>query len=93
VIGDFWAARSKYPTSQDLHHEVGVYSRFWHDIYVTLSDFDKETGKRATFEMNINPTVRLVWIATFIMILGGLIAIFDPYRGNRSRDAIRAMEA
>ena len=93
VIGDFWAARSKYPTSQELHHEVGVFSRFWHDIYVTLSDFDKETGKKATFEMHINPTVRLVWIATFIMVLGGLIAIFDPYRGNRSRDAIRAMES
>lgn len=92
-VGEMWAARSKYPTKPELLHEVGVFGRFWHDIYVTLSDFDKESGKKATFEMHINPTVRLVWIATFVMVLGGLIAVFDPYRGNRSRDTIRAMEA
>lgn len=92
AVGEMMVARSKYPTKQELLHEVGVFSRFWHDIYITLSDFDKETGKKATFEMHVNPTVRLVWIATFIMVFGGLIAIFDPYRGNRSRDAIRAME-
>lgn len=91
-IGEMWAARAKYPTKPELLHEVGVFGRFWHDIYITLSDFDKESGTRATFEMHINPTVRLVWIATFIMVIGGLIAMFDPYRGNRSRDAIRAME-
>ncbi len=85
-------ARSKYPTSSELHHEVGVMSNFWHDFYVTLSDFDRTTGDRATFEMHINPTVRLVWIAAFVMVIGGLIAMFDPSRGNRSRDALRVLE-
>jgi cytochrome c-type biogenesis protein CcmF len=86
-------SRAKYPTSSELHHEVAVHSELWHDLYMTLSDFDRETGNRATVEININPTVRFVWIAAFVMVFGGLIAMFDRYRGNKSRDAIRAVEA
>ncbi len=85
-------ARSKYPTSSNLNHEIALMSTFWHDLYVTLSDFDRDTGKKATFEFHINPTVRFVWIAAFVMVTGGLLAIFDRYRGNKSRDAIRATE-
>lgn len=92
-VGPLVASRSKYPTKDELHHEVGVMSHFWHDLYVTLSDFDRTTGKSATFELHVNPTVRFVWIAAFIMVGGGMIAIFDRYRGNKSRDAIRAVEA
>jgi cytochrome c-type biogenesis protein CcmF len=87
---DVKPARSKYPTASDLHHEIGLHSGVWHDLYVTLSDFDKASGNRVTLEIHINPTVRFVWTATVIMVLGGLIALFDRYRGNRSRDAIRA---
>lgn len=92
-LGQLKPARSKYPTSTQLQHEVGLLSTFWHDFYVTLSDFDRESGKRATFEFHINPTVRLVWLAAFIMVAGGILAILDRYRGNHSRDAIRASEA
>ena len=89
-VGELRPARSKYPTSSQLQHEVGLKSTFWHDFYVTLSDFDRTTGKRATFEFHINPTVRFVWIAGFVMVFGGLLAVFDRYRGNHSRDALRA---
>lgn len=92
VVGDIVPARSKYPTKAELHHEVGVKSQLWYDLYATLSDFDRETGQRATFELHVNPTVRFVWIATFIMVIGGLIALLDRYRGNRSRDAILSLE-
>lgn len=91
-LGLLKPARSKYPTKDELHHEVGVMGRFWHDLYATLSDFDRSSGQRATFELHINPTVRFVWISAFVMVIGGLIAIFDRYRGDRSRDVIRALE-
>lgn len=90
IADDLIVARSKYPTSSELHHEIGLFSTLWHDLYVTMSDFDKNTGKSATFELHVNPTVRLVWIATFLMVLGGIIGIFDRHRGARSRDAIRS---
>ena len=92
TVSELRPARSKYPTSTDLHHEIGVQGNFWHDLYVTLSDFDRSTGDRATFEMHINPTVRFVWLSAFVMVAGGLLAIFDRNRGNRSRDALRALE-
>lgn len=75
-----------------MQHDVAMISSFWHDLYVTLSDFDRESGKKATFEFHINPTVRCVWIAAFIMVTGGILAILDRYRGDKSRDAIRAIE-
>lgn len=91
-VGKIVPARSKYPTKAELHHEIGVLSKLWYDLYVTLSDFDKETASRATFELHLNPTVRFVWIATVVMVLGGFLAMLDRYRGNRSRDAIMALE-
>ena len=84
-------ARSQYPTKQELLHEVGLFPRFWHDIYITLSDFDKETNAVATFEIHVNPTVKLVWTSVFMMVIGGIFALFDRYRGDRSRDVIRGV--
>lgn len=81
-------ARSQYPTSQDLLNEISVDGGFWRDIYIVLKDFDKNTGKNIIIQMNINPTVRFVWIATFIMVIGGLIALSDSYRGDKTRDVV-----
>lgn len=91
-LGELKPARSKYPTKTELHHEAGVMSRMWHDLYVTLSEFDRTSGKSATFELHVNPTVRFVWLAAFVMVAGGLLAIFDRYRGDKSRDTLRAIE-
>lgn len=86
--GTITAARSQYPTKPELLHEIGTSSTFWHDLYVVLSDFDKQEGKSATFEIHINPTVRIVWISGILIALGGIIALFDKHRGRRSRDAL-----
>ena len=37
-------ARAKYPTKDDLVHEVGIKSHFWHDLYAVLADFDTKHG-------------------------------------------------
>ena len=83
-------ARAKYPTSDEMFHEVGLRSGFWHDIYLVLSEFDQSTLAQATLEIHINPTVRLVWISGVLIFLGGLLCLFDPYRGRRSRDNLFA---
>ena len=92
-FGTVMAARSKYPTKPELLHEVGLLSSFWHDVYVVMPDFDKETkGKTATFQIHINPTVRLVWISCLIMAVGGFIALLDRSRGLNSKDHLEAVE-
>jgi cytochrome c-type biogenesis protein CcmF len=88
LIYDLHAAQSKYPTKDQTFNEIGIDGNMWHDVYVVLVDFDKVDGKRVTFHVNINPTVRFVWLAIMMMCVGGTIALFDVYRGNKSRDVV-----
>lgn len=92
-MGVVTPARSKYPTKPELLHEIGVKPGFWHDVYVVLNDFNKETGKSATFQIHINPLVRIVWISAFIMCIGGLFSFFDPFRGEKSKDYMKSLSA
>jgi cytochrome c-type biogenesis protein CcmF len=80
--------QSRYPTKPEPLTEIGLRSYFWHDLYVVLADFDRETMNSATLHIHINPTVRIVWLSCVLMVLGGLIAVFDRYRGQKSRDVI-----
>ena len=82
--------KSRYPTKPEMLNEIGLYTSLWYDLYAVVADFDKETGKKVTLQIHINPTVRFVWISIFVMCFGGLIAIFDRHRGVRSRDVIAA---
>lgn len=88
-IGVVTPARSKYPTKDELFYEIGLQPSFWRDVYVVLSDFDKGTGGAATFQIYINPLVRVVWISAFIMVIGGMVSLFDPNRGDKSRDHLK----
>ena len=87
-LGTMLPARSKYPTKPEMLHEIAVRGTFWHDIYVVLADFQKESGKQITVQMHINPTVRFVWLSCVLMVLGGLMCLMDKFRGQRSRDVV-----
>ena len=67
-------------------NEVGVLGGFWHDLYVVMVDFEKKSGETVTLQLHVNPTVRLVFMSVVIMVLGGIIAACDRFRGDRSRD-------
>lgn len=87
-LGQIVPAKSRYPTKAELLNEIGVRSSFWNDLYVVIADFDRSTGKTVTLQVHINPTVRLVWISVFLLVIGGFVAIFDRHRGQRSRDVV-----
>ena len=87
-LGTMYPAKSKYPTKPELLNEVGVESSFWHDLYVVIADFERKTGSTVTLQVHVNPTVRLVWISVFVLAAGGLIAISDRHRGQKSRDVV-----
>ncbi len=89
-VGELRPGRSQYPTKPELMHEVGILSFFWRDIYGVLSDFDREGGKSATFELHINHTVRFVWLSCLLVAIGSILAFFDGKRGRRSLDAFIA---
>ena len=86
-LSNLYPAQSTYPTKRgQTFNEIGVLGSLWNDVYIVLVDFDKNTGKRVTLKININPTVRIVWIAIVLMCLGGFIALFDVRRGKQSKD-------
>jgi cytochrome c-type biogenesis protein CcmF len=87
-LATIYPARSKYPTKQELLNEIGVKSTFWHDLYVVIADFEKRSGAAVTLQLHINHAVRFVWLSAVILALGGLIALSDRYRGQRSRDVV-----
>jgi len=87
-LGMIFPAKSKYPTKAELLNEVGVQSSFWHDLYVVIADFEKKTGASVSLQIHINPAVRFVWMAALILAFGGLVAISDRQRGQRSRDVV-----
>lgn len=81
-------ARAKYPTKDELVHEVGIQSNFWHDLYAVLADFDTKHGAYATLQIHINPTVRLVWLAGLFMFIGGLLASSHRVRGQGNKEIL-----
>lgn len=88
-VGYVEPSLSRYPTKPNqTFNEVGVKSGWWNDIYIVLADFDQQNHNVATFNIHINPTVRFVWLAIVLMCIGGIMALFDKHRGNKSRDAI-----
>lgn len=81
--------QSRYPTKPgQSFNEIAVTGNLWHDIYIVLSDFDPKDGRQVTLSIHINPTVRVVWVAVVIIVIGGLISLCDRFRGNRSRDVV-----
>lgn len=79
-------ARSKYPTKEELFNEIGLVSSFWHDIYAVLADFQPDAkDQQATIQMHINPTVRFVWFAAVLFLVGGLLCLADRFRGRHRR--------
>ena len=52
------------------------------DIYVSLLDYSAETGE-ANVQVDINPLVSWLWIGGFVMVLGGIVAMWPDRREQR----------
>ena len=56
----------------------GVYSTPGKDVYVLLVGWGENGSNTATFKIYINPLINWVWIGAIFMVLGTLIAAFQP---------------
>lgn len=72
-------ARSSYPTSQELLHEVDVLSGVWHDLYLVLADHDQDA---VSIKLYYNPLVKLVWLSMFLLVFGGVLSLFQRVSGS-----------
>jgi cytochrome c-type biogenesis protein CcmF len=60
----------KQPTS-----EAGIHAAWSGDLYAVLGDDLKESGY--SVRLYFHPLVRLIWIGTIIMFIGGGFSLFD----------------
>jgi len=70
--------RSKYTNNEQWFNEIGVHSTVWHDLYIVLAEFDVST-ESVSLKINWNPTVKLVWVSVFMMVLGALISLSHSF--------------
>lgn len=66
--------RSKYTNKDEWLNEIGIFSTFWHDLYLVLATFDSKTNQ-VSLKMHINPTVKFVWTSLVIMVLGAIVGL------------------
>jgi len=54
--------------------EVAVYRRLEGDVYVALAGWE-EGGRRAAFEIYVNPLVNWIWVGSILMLAGTALAM------------------
>jgi cytochrome c-type biogenesis protein CcmF len=57
--------------------EAGIYASWLGDLYVVLGDEQVTAAGGYAVRMYFNPLVRLIWIGTLVMFLGGLLSLSD----------------
>lgn len=66
--------KAKYSNSEQWYNEIGIYSTFWHDLYVVLDSFEIK-DQEVSLKLHVNPTVKFVWTSLVIMVLGSLVGL------------------
>jgi len=80
TVASLYSQKRFYPARQTTTTEAGIKPGFLKDIYVTIGEplsLDEEQSDSWSFHLQIKPFVRWIWLGTFFMALGGIIAISD----------------
>lgn len=78
-------AREYFYVSDQAVTRPGVRSTLADDLYVVLADWLPVTSEGATFKVYHNPLVKWLWIGTFVLVFGTLLALF-PTDARRVKD-------
>jgi cytochrome c-type biogenesis protein CcmF len=66
-----------YDAPRQSTSEAGIHVSWRGDLYAVLGDAQTDGGGGFTIRLYFNPLVRLIWIGTFIMFLGGMLSLTD----------------
>ena len=72
-----------YYASQQSVTKPGIRSTLGEDLYIILVDWMEITSEGATFKIFFNPLINWLWIGSFILMLGTLVALW-PGREHRN---------
>jgi len=78
-IGTLYPRMSYYESQREPIGTPAVHSSFSEDLYLSVHNVDPDAGTVALLVL-VNPMVGWIWIATFVMALGGLLALLPARR-------------
>jgi len=92
-VAELAPAKRLYDAPKQSTTEAGIYAALAGDLYVVLGDEVKDGGG-VVVRLYFHPLVRLIWIGTIVMALGGALSLSDrrlrigaPRRARRAQPA------
>jgi cytochrome c-type biogenesis protein CcmF len=64
--------------------EISVLETLSEDLYVVVGNINKQTNS-ASFQIHVNPLVRLIWWGCILLVLGSLVCMFPDLVPGESR--------
>ena len=91
-LGALYPRMNQYETQREPIGSPAVRTSLTEDLYLSIHNIDPEAGTVGLLVL-INPMVSWIWIATAVMALGGLMALFPTLRGApaTARSAVPAV--
>jgi len=81
-LGRVYPGSDYYYASQQSVTRPGIRSTLGNDLYIILVDWLEITTDGATFKIYYNPLINWLWIGSFVLIIGTLVALW-PARNRR----------
>jgi cytochrome c-type biogenesis protein CcmF len=91
-LGALRPMMNQYATRRESIGTPDVRTGLVEDLYLSAMNIDQETGTVGLLVL-INPLVSWLWIATVIMAIGGLMALFSSARAGRTVEASPKLQA
>jgi cytochrome c-type biogenesis protein CcmF len=86
-LGRVYPGSDYYYASQQSVTRPGIRSTLGSDLYIILVDWLEITADGATFKIYYNPLINWLWIGSFVLIVGTLVALW-PAREQRKLFAL-----
>lgn len=93
-IGTLQPQKRTYVVSMMPMTEASINANLMRDLYVALGEPIDDTGNTWAVRIYVKPAIRLIWLGSIIMSLGGLLAMMDKrYRLNSRRKSTPIFES
>jgi cytochrome c-type biogenesis protein CcmF len=87
-VGELYPRRDYFYESRQPMTIPGVRSTMQDDFYVLLVDWQPISTQRATFKLYHNPLVNWLWIGSFILIIGTMVAAWPEKEAEEVRAVV-----
>ena len=91
-LGALRPMMNQYAMQREAIGTPAVRTGLVEDLYLSVMNIDAETGTVGLLVL-VNPLVSWLWIATLIMAIGGVLALFSSTRAGRTVEVARDLQA